>query len=262
MVNRGTINYAETCGVAVLFGDGSIDNFGVMNLGDNANMSEQFGTNSIHNEAGGTITGTSTAPGTPGTLSVPLDNDGTITAASGKTLGLQGLHLAGGAGTIGALPGGSVQIVGSVSVDVGASPSVPSGRTLEWPEGGTINGPGALTVATGGTLRLPAQCVNHHFLRGPLVNRGTIDYAATCGVAVLFGDGSIDNFGVMNLGDNTNMSEQFGTNSIHNEAGGTITGNGTGSTVGVPLDNDGSSRARAAYSPSTTSAGTTRSRRR
>ncbi|MGZ6980425.1 MAG: hypothetical protein ACXVJW_20110, partial [Acidimicrobiia bacterium] len=48
--------------------------------------------------------------------------------------------------------------------------------TIDWDAGGQVSGPGALTVAAGGTLRLPSECVNHRYLNGSIVNRGTIDY--------------------------------------------------------------------------------------
>ena len=185
LVNRGTINYADTCGIPLLFSNGTVDNHGTITIGDNAQWINNGGTNSIHNETDGTITGNGTS--TPGTINVPLDNDGTVTstsgtlnvggtqppgsfetgsftAAAGGTVALQNLELF-GTPTLGAPPGGGTVAISSVNNNAGSGATVPSGRTLDWVEGGTISGPGALTVAAGGTLRLPAQCVNHHFLR-------------------------------------------------------------------------------------------------
>ena len=186
--------------------NGTVDNHGTVTIGDNAQWINNGGTNSIHNETDGTITGNGTS--TPGTINVPLDNDGTVTSTSG-TLNVGGtqpagivrdrqLHRSGrrhvalqnlelfGTPTLGAPPGGGTVTISSVTNNAGSGATVPNGRTLDWVEGGTISGPGALTVAAGGTLRMPTQtCFNHRFLNGTIVNRGTIDYADTCGIGQL-----------------------------------------------------------------------------
>ena len=241
LLNHGTINYADTCTISLLFSNGTIDNHGAITISDNASWANNGGTNSIHNETDGTITGNGTSTSSPGTLSVAIDNDGAITSPPGSTLVLPALHLSGGHGTIGAPTGGTVTVL-SLDIDASASPTVPSGQTLDWVEGGTVNGPGTLTIATGGTLRMPNQtCVNHRFLTGPLLNHGTINYADTCTISLLFSNGTIDNHGAITISDNASWANNGGTNSIHNETDGTITGNGTSTrTIGVLLDNDGS----------------------
>ena len=59
------------------------------------------------------------------------------------------------------------------------------------------------------------------------MNQGTIELRRhECGYALYLGDGSIDNAGSITLDGAANIVNYFGTNSIHNEPGATITHTG------------------------------------
>ena len=65
-------------------------------------------------------------------------------------------------------------------------------------------------------------------------------------IALYLGDGSIDNAGSITLDGAANIVNNFGTNSIHNEPGATITHTGAaGADIDVALDNDGTVTAAA-----------------
>ena len=92
---------------------------------------------------------------------------------------------------------------------------------------------GTLTIPATGTLSIDPTTTG--YLSTTLVNRGTLAAETTNGSGWYFNDGSVDNYGTLNLGGRY-LGNNTGTTSIINRPGATLTTAGAYITVPVTLD--------------------------
>ena len=161
----------------------------------------------------------------------------TTTAEVDNTLTLSG----GTANFNGTITLGSMNLSGGT---LGGTGNVTFGGTVNW-TGGTIAGTGTTDIAAGGTLNVS----NTVYLQGVLENDGTANWTAGSYSAICMSNGTINNYGSWAANSSSSL-DAYGMNSgsvnaFNNEASGTFTQEGTGTTEftsdpsGMPFNNAG-----------------------
>ena len=150
--------------------------------------------------------------------------DGPVTAGSLNVAG--GTAILNGTTTIGdgTISGGTLCGAGNVTF----------AGTLNW-TGGTMAGTGTTVIAAGGTLNIPASTSTAVYLQGVLENDGTVNWT---GNGIHMSNGTINNNGTWTANSSSTLQAicfSSGTvNAFNNDASGTFTQQGTGTTQFTP----------------------------
>ncbi|HYC89843.1 MAG TPA: hypothetical protein VEO54_11570 [Thermoanaerobaculia bacterium] len=248
--NAGTLNVSGS-----VTGSGSIANTGTLNALGNLTIataldnSGQLATSNTLSLAGsGTHTGSFTVAA-PGVLSF---SSGTHSVTGGGSIGGTGtLTFSGAAATVGVPVN-----VGALNVSAGAAALnansaagtfTMTGGTLAgngdvtvtgpstW-NGGTLAGTGTFTVDSGATVTMPGT--DAVTLARPLLNRGTIDFAATSNGMLIDGV-AVGNDGTVNILSSQGITATAGTPPFANLGTLRKTGDSGAMRFDVPLSNGG-----------------------
>ena len=238
--------------------------------------------NAFNNEASGTFTqeGTGTMEFTSDPSGMPFNNAGTVNVSAGTLQLTSGgsnsaainvsagavanfsnsyTHAAGsslnGAGTV-QFSGGTQTIAGAVTMagildftsgTIGGPGNLTATGTVNW-TAGTIASTGLTDVASSGTLNIGGT-ESFVYLQGVLENDGTVNWLGSYYSYIEMSNGTINNYGSWTA-DSPDTLGAYGMNSgsvnaFNNEATGTFTQEGTGTTEftsdpgGTPFNNAG-----------------------
>ncbi len=234
-VNSGTMRIHGTLNAWYYFccdGGQQFTNTGTIQI--DGVLDDVFG--SFTNSAGGSISVTGLGSFTGGTFT-QAGGSNSGTPLSPDTLILDG-------------PGAASFSAQSMTVQGG---TLRSGQTIDIPSngylalGGDVTNNGTITMETTDASHASSINLDAH----TLTNAGTVDVAAGPGTAQLYGDGTLDNSGSIQIAGSLQNNLGGDGNTVTNDSGGTIAVTGSGAFSGGDFTQDGGSTSGAALSPRT-----------
>jgi hypothetical protein len=223
----------------------SVSGAGTLSLGAGGTITDT-GTFTIASDStldladNATLASAATVSG-PGTLSI----DGDVTSSA--QLSPLPIVVVDGGGTLSFTSAGEPAHLPSVTV--AGNLQIPTAIMISSMSlaGGALSGPGTVTVPSGGTLQLGGAAELDNGAH--LINRGSASLLATIEVncygqvvSLCFsGSSSFENAGSLSIADNAHVVASDNTESMINDAGGTVTygGGPVGSSLLVPFTNNG-----------------------